>query len=156
MEWLLFWEIFQNTDFRALNCQSANALNLLLAKADKNTKITTLASPNPQKTRRNDHWCLLTVWIACKFWILLNRVYRKINLLAPVRGHFESAAKCHIFAGKVFGSPDLPALIFCLNQLKRFWKDRSIKILCAFDLPLTRRLWTFGVFEETTAVNYAN
>ena len=50
--------------------------------------------------------------------MLLNCVYRKMNLLAPMRGHFQRAAKHPIFAGKYFVSPDLHALIIYLNQLR--------------------------------------
>ena len=51
-------------------------------------------------------------------WILLNCGYRKINLLAPIRDHFESAAKYPIFGGKYFSSAVLPALIFYLESTK--------------------------------------
>ena len=66
--------------------------------------------------------CLSTAWIAREFGILYNCVYREVNLLVPIRGHFESAAKYPIFAGNYFISPDLPALIFYLNQLRRCYK----------------------------------
>ena len=68
--------------------------------------------------------CLSTVWIACEFGIFLNCVYREINLLVPLRGHFENAAKYPIFAGNYFISPDLGlnALIFYLNHPRRCYK----------------------------------
>ena len=66
--------------------------------------------------------------IACEFGVLLNCVYREINLLVPLRGHFENAAKYPIFAGNYqFISPDLPALIFYLNQLRRCYKVEKYK-----------------------------
>ena len=33
---------------------------------------------------------------------------------------------------------------------------RNIKRLCTFDHSFTQTLWNFGVFEDTTAANYAN
>ena len=55
MKRLSFWEIFRNTDFRALNCQTAKC-----PKSQKKPKIgqeiTKLASPNPQKARKNDYY----------------------------------------------------------------------------------------------------
>ena len=66
--------------------------------------------------------CLSTVWIEREFGILYNCVYREINLLVPIRGHFENAAKYTIFAGNYSISPDLPALIFYLNQLRSCYK----------------------------------
>ena len=58
------------------------------------------------------------MWIEREFGILYNIVYREINLLVPMRGHFENAAKYIIFAGNYFISPDLPDLIFLFKSTK--------------------------------------
>ena len=56
MKQLSFWEIFQNTDFRALNCQTTECPKFASGESHKIGQIAKLASPNPQKMRKNDYY----------------------------------------------------------------------------------------------------
>ena len=46
--------------------------------------------------------CLSTVWIACEFGILLNCIYREINLLVPIRGPFWKCSKVPYLRWQLF------------------------------------------------------
>ena len=50
--------------------------------------------------------------------MLLNCVYRKMNLLAPMRGHFQRAAKYPIFAGKIFRKSRPPRADYLFKSTK--------------------------------------
>ena len=65
MKRLSFWAIFQNTDFSALNCQTAKCPKFSSGESQKLDKITKFASPNQQKATKmiiiSRLWCLSTV-----------------------------------------------------------------------------------------------
>ena len=53
MKRLSFWEIFRNTDFRALNCQTAKCPKFASGESQKLDK---LLSSFLQKARKNDYY----------------------------------------------------------------------------------------------------